>query len=268
MRRALIILALLAPAGVSGCGFVHSYRTVNVHVIDAETRQPIAGADVELSYLTMLDPFAPWPSSGRTAPDGIARLRATPFHSIHMRAKAEGYQWEDRSVTSAIIEAINKKEHTQPDVVFEMYAEPRATVELVVPVGYRGVIRTEFVRDEGYGLPGQRQFSYPVPESGIVQVRGPRMLTLTWTQTKARYADGTSLDRFPGEAEVGFCWIQSDGDANFYVVGTKRDEVAGHKLFNKQGADGVWRTDFDGIAAWVEQHRKMAAAEAPPARGN
>jgi hypothetical protein len=116
----------------------------------------------------------------------------------------------------------------QPDqhparFVLELYAEPRPTVELVVPTGYRGVVKAEVqIEAEMACPPGQRRFRYEVPESGVVRVSGPPLLRRALsTQFQAEYADGTSLKRNAPFPDVGFWWLKGDETTQIFVVGTQ-----------------------------------------------
>jgi hypothetical protein len=78
LTRPLLFAALLAVA--PGCQAFHSYRPVPVLVRDAESKQPIPGAHVRISYPLMEPAYAPpADSSGPTGADGVARLRAAPY---------------------------------------------------------------------------------------------------------------------------------------------------------------------------------------------
>ena len=82
-RSPIFLLVLFAFA--SGCQVLYRYRPVPVLVCDAETKKPIADADVHLSYPLSRDSRAPFNSSERTGPDGVAHLRAVPYGDFGVR---------------------------------------------------------------------------------------------------------------------------------------------------------------------------------------
>ncbi len=262
VRCPLYLFALVSS--VSGCQLFHDYRPVTVLVRNAETKKPIPGAEVGIIYLSMLDPFAPWSSSGKTDDDGVVHLSAAPYRCARMSAEANGYLMEDRDV--AVQEILNiepenpfkLKNPRRITHVVEMYSEPRPTIELIVPNGYRGLIKVEIMPlDDSRCTPGQRQFTYHVPPSGVVEMKGPRLLHhLSCTDYSARYEDATPLDAFaPGNA-VGFRWLTCvSRDDEYFVVGTHSDYNKSYRLFHKKNSEGAWYLDHEAAEAWTSQHR-------------
>jgi hypothetical protein len=87
LRLAISLVFLLALA--PGCQVLYRYRPLPVLVRDAETKKPIEGADVHLSYPLSRDSLAPFDSSERTDKDGIAHLRAAPYYRGVIKAEVE-----------------------------------------------------------------------------------------------------------------------------------------------------------------------------------
>lgn len=213
-----------------GCQSLHGYRPVPVRVEDAETNQPIAGAEVRLSYPNTQPSLAPRNSFGTTAADGIARLEAAPFGEPGpvVEVNANGYMAEEKYLTLEAVQAIpparrsEKIEERPVCLVVRMLAEPEPTVELILPTGYRGVVRARVaIQEDMPQTPGQRCFRYEVPSSGIVEVAGPPLLRRIFaTDFRARYADGATLPWQPKDSEVGLWWLRCDGDEQFFLVGT------------------------------------------------
>ncbi len=101
-----------------------------------------------------------------------------------------------------------------------MYAAPAPSVELVVPVGYRGLVHVETrIRDDLPFPPGQRCFRYDVPASGVIQVVGPALFRRV-PAIRATYADGTPLSSDAKDLDIGFRWVKSENDGELYLVGT------------------------------------------------
>ncbi|HEY7157480.1 MAG TPA: hypothetical protein VH575_26230 [Gemmataceae bacterium] len=233
LARCLFCLALLF-ALAPGCQFLHSYRPVAVLVRDAETKKPIPDAEIHLSYPLTRDSLAPCDSSAKTGRDGLARLRAAPYGSygVLMETNASGYQTESQDVSADAIQEVSPAHlfedmNRRPaDFVVEMYAEPRFAVELIVPAGYRGLIKTTLQIDENAACPpGQRCFRYEVsPRADVVAVKGPTILRrVSPSDYKARYAGGELLGEKMDLVTVGFRWLKRDGDDNYFVVGTRSE---------------------------------------------
>jgi hypothetical protein len=119
-------------------------------------------------------------------------------------------------------EAVEKR---PVSLVLEMYAEPRPTVELVLPAGYHGIVKVQMqIRDDAPPQPGQRLFSCVVSKSGEVQVVGPPVLRRAQPlDFRAKFADGMLVSFPPKETEVGLRWLHGSGSEQFFVVGTQVD---------------------------------------------
>jgi hypothetical protein len=161
---------------------------------------------------------APWDSSGTTAEDGTAHLKAAPSGDagIMVEASASGYLFEEKNL------ALDTPDAESGRVVLEMYAEPRPTIELVLPNGYHGMIRADVrVEENAPCPPGQRRFLCAVPASGDVEVIGPPLLRRVLpTDFCARYEDGTPLSRQAKVTELGFWWVKNDKGCQHFFVGT------------------------------------------------
>jgi hypothetical protein len=251
--RACVFLVGIVPF-TSGCLSFHDYRSVGVLVRDAETKKPISGAEVSLSYPLASSPFAPFGSSGNTGKDGIIHLRAVPNEDTGLRLEttAKGYQPEDQRLS---VEAVRKMApapwyefgSARPaDLVVELYAEPSFYVELVVPVGFRGLIKTSTDIDETVTCPiGERGFRYAVPTSGEVVIKGPaRVLQIYAPAYRCKVADGTVLDSQMDSVKVGFRWLSASGASQFFVVGTELEyqhflqDVPSEVVAPKSGSGG------------------------------
>src|SRR5581483_8644278 len=112
-------------------------------------------------------------SRGKTQPDGIARMELSPDPSDCPLAEltAHGYLWQEKSLPGGIG---GNKNPAAPDVSFELFAEPRPTVELVVPNLYRGLIEVKMqIQDDAPAVPGQRAFRVVVSPKGEAELTGP-----------------------------------------------------------------------------------------------
>jgi hypothetical protein len=230
LRLAISLAFLLALA--PGCQVLYRYRPVPVLVRDAETKKPIEGAEVHLSYPLSRDSLAPFDSSERTGRDGIAHLRAAPYGEFGARVDASvaGYLPEQVNVSTESIQHVDPPhpfegtQRSKPEVVVEMYSEPRFSVELVVPAGYRGVIKAEVeMQDDVAAPPGQRCYRYEVVD-GFVRVKGPGVLRRLYpSDYRACYADGTPLSGEMTLLKTGFRWLRGSGKEQFFFVGTQAE---------------------------------------------
>jgi len=222
-----VFLLVLAP----GCQVMYRYRPVPVLVRDAETKQPIANADVHLYYPLSRDSLAPFDSSERTSSDGVAHLRAAPYgdFGVRIEANAAGYMTDQADIATESIQHLKPPhlmEETQrrkPEFVVELYSEPRFSVELVVPPGYRGLIKAEIeMQDDAAVPPGKRCFRYEVVD-GRVRIKGPGILLrrVYASDYRASYADGTPLTGEMTLTKVGFRWLRGRDTEQYFVVGTK-----------------------------------------------
>ncbi len=236
-------------AALSGCQALHRYRDVTVLARDADTGMPIPGAEVRFSYPHSQQEFAPWVSAGPTGGDGTARLRAAPYGELDvaLEASAAGYLPERKSVPVEVVQAIDPPSlfgsapTRAPHFTLLMYsADPRPTVELVVTTGYRGEVAVEVMPQERAAhVPGQRQFRFPVPPSGVVQAVGPPLLAhVTIPSFTACYADGTPIPREAKGPQVGFWFLQSGDRYLRFLVGTQVDFATQSRTEEGEGRKG------------------------------
>ncbi len=228
----LIVGALLGVA-LPGCQACYSYRPLPVLVRDIETGQPIPGAEVRLSYPLADRSFGPWEAVGTTGADGIVRLRAAPYGDMGMLAevRSSDHMDEQKNIPPATINALEPArfnedvEKRPPQVIVEMYAHPNPTVELVLPTGYRGMVKVQLViQDDAPCPPGQRNFPCEVPPSGIAQLTGPFLLHRVFPPDFcARFADGSPVEREPKGEAVGLWSLKFEEQTFQFFVGTRQE---------------------------------------------
>jgi hypothetical protein len=233
LALSLVFAAFLLAAG-PGCQALHLYRPVTVLAQDAETKKPIPGAEVRITYPLAQPSTAPWESVATTGGDGLARLRAAPYGEagIMVDVTIPGYMTERKSFPVQAVEAVKpvsflgSAREGPADFVVELYAEPFPGVELVLPDGYRGLVKVAVkIKDDAPCPPGQRLFSYQVPASGVVEVTGPPLLRRVYSPDfRARYAGGAPLNPHPQERdEVGFWSLKTEGGYDHYLVGARAE---------------------------------------------
>jgi hypothetical protein len=230
--RSLVCL-VFSTAIAPGCQALHAYTPVSVVVRDAETKKAIPGADVRVSYPLSSPNTAPWDSTGRTGSDGIALVQAAPCDNgtIVVNVSADGYLFEEKNLPADVANAIQQAsfielgDRKHVSLVVEMYAEPSPAVELVIPEGYRGVVKADIqIREDAVCPVGQRCFRYEVSPSGEVQVTGPVLLRRVFAPDfHAKFADGAPLSPNPKGAELGFWPLRNEGSVQFFWVGTQNE---------------------------------------------
>jgi hypothetical protein len=247
-RKSALFLSLsgLLLASACGCQALHSYRNVTVQTVDAETKKPIPGAEVRLSYPLADASMAPWQSVGTTGSNGTIQLRAAPYGEvgIQLDSTVPGYMSAQKGFPVAAVEAIKQagffESPDQRPVNFtvEMYAEPFPSVELVLPNGYRGTVKVGVkIKEDAPLKPGQRLFSYEVPKSGVIEIVGPPLLRRVFTPDfDARFADGTRLNRQPQGEEVGFQCLKTEGGIDYFLIGTRAEYEALQRADRTEGA--------------------------------
>jgi hypothetical protein len=208
---------------------LHPQPPVLVEVRDAETREPIAGAQVRVWHAAIHSVT----SSGTTGPDGLAQIPAPPADDTPLiyEFMAKGYMARQMD---------HPLKRVQGGVTLELFAEPRPTLELVVANGYRGVVRAKIrVQDDLTYPPHQRLFSYPVPASAFVEAVVPPLFARGSTpDLRVRYAEGTPLSRDAKPYEVGCRWLKSDPDSEYvFLIGTQWEADTFRRNVNSTGGE-------------------------------
>ncbi|SRR5579883_23919 len=231
----LILLFCLVP----GCQVFQGDQSITVLVRDAETKKPVPTAEVYLCQRLKGDEIAPCRSRELTQADGIARLRTDPpgEYGFQVQTVAHGYLPEMRNMSADSLKkdssapSARKKDSSSPDLIMEVYAEPNFSVELVLPSGYRGLVKAEIQTQENLTLaPGQRCFRFPVSASGDVVINGPSLLQRVPPQEfRARYGNGPLLGTRMDVEKIGFRWIKGAGNHHYFVVGNQLDYEALHR---------------------------------------
>jgi hypothetical protein len=231
-----VLLLMIAP----GCLSLHSQQPISVQILDAETKQPIPGADAQLTGLAAPSSN----SSGAAGSDGTAHLKAATDGEpgLVVEAGANGYLDGKTHVPAETLRAAESSHGLswfgRPPIpaVVELYAEPRPTVELVVPAGFRGQVRARLqIQDDAPSTPGLRNFHCDVPATGVVVIMGPPVLDHAFAPDfRIQFTDGSPLSRNAAESEIGYWWLKSEGGYQCFFVGTPAEFAVA-----RQTDDGV-----------------------------
>jgi hypothetical protein len=223
--RPALSLAIVCLAGCT----VYRHREVEVAVRDAETHQPIPGAVVHVSNPhTGADPI-----TATAGPVGIAPVPFTPAagEPVMIEAMATSYTADSVVVGEAAVAAVPPSPFIGPamprpaDFTVELYAAPRFGVELVVPPGYRGLLRVDLNFKDDIPIPkGQRVFPFTASATGEIKGTGPGVLRrVPVSEFKARTTDGTPIGGQPDPEGVDLRWLRRDEGCEVFVLGTQAD---------------------------------------------
>ncbi|HEV3146801.1 MAG TPA: carboxypeptidase-like regulatory domain-containing protein [Gemmataceae bacterium] len=221
LRRVTITLLLtLLLLSNFGCGlstpFLSQGSWTSVTVRDAETDQPIPSAQVRVWHFNQTSSAN---SNHTVATDrsGKAQLQGLSGKTddLVLEVAAKGYATEEKSIDPA------------GQISILLYAEPNPTIELTVPGLYRGLVSVRVqIRDNQKTAPGERVFSFEIPESGVVEVAAPALFQHMSPDFRAKYADGAALPDRPQGPEVGLWWLKTSGEYEVFLIGTKGDYEA------------------------------------------
>jgi hypothetical protein len=252
---------LVILVGAPGCALLHDYRQTTILVRDGETKDPIAGAQVDVKYSIMFNLFGPWDECGHTGLEGTARLPVAAGEIRPcLRVSAGGYLDGQTVIPDEDLPARGSwwsRPPAKPPVIVDLYRGPAPTVELVFPNKFRGLVVVEFQPGVEDGRPGERSFSVRVPQSGLVEVRGPPVLQATHGdfgfQFAARFEDGSTLGN-------QFRWLTVTGDRWFYAVGSDADVAAARNIIDKRLGPNISSHDHESVERWIKERRAQTPA--------
>lgn len=223
---ALIVLVLFVPFWC-GCIKFYSQEQYQFKVVDAEQNKPVEGAIVSVAYI-FKEPVlnAPKPAEVVTDQSGLAELKVADYKA-HLRARAEGYiplRWLRFRKDSPAQH--NFKIQNDSEVIVSIYKEPKPTIEIVVPDGYRGPVALEFLASDkpAQVKAGQRFFSYNTSPKGYVQIQHSPLFDSC--KIIARYENGNPVPR-PSRSrpeQISFLRVYTRDQKRLYLIGTFKEE--------------------------------------------
>jgi hypothetical protein len=241
MRVLSLALPFCFSGAGSGCQSLNHYRPAPILVCDADTKKPIPDAVVWVSYPFKESSLAPKDMCRTTGSDGVAQMVAAPYGKLPLQvlANADGYMEETRPLPldtvgalkpAHLFEAVNLR----PAVLtVELYPHPLPKIELILPAGYRGIVKVKVdIQEDAPCPPGQRIFSYPVPSSGVAEITGPAILRHAFAPSfTLRYENGEPLPMAPkpvvppNQPPIGFWWLKSEGGYEHFLIGTPEENA-------------------------------------------
>jgi hypothetical protein len=264
-----LLAACLVVNGM-GCS-LYVNRPVTFHVRDAETKQPIQGAEIGTGYVIgmwdlgwFISPT--WgPRSGVTDADGKVTLFFDPKkENAAVWANAKGFINQDHLRGEALLTRLTSQSGLMPksDFYLDLQKEPDGRLDLIVPNGYRGSVVVHFAsNDSSPKIGGPRRSTYELNQDGHVWIQDPGLFgpTEKYARLVARFRDGaeipTVLDRYEAELKTDALALWLIGKIMnehewIYFVGTEGEAyVARHKLV----ADGQKFDDsaFPTNCSWL-----------------
>ncbi len=263
-------LAVAAVATAAGCG-QYKYAQNRVTVLDAETGNPIVGAEVRLRYSAA--PFSviamPRADSDTTDENGVAVLRATIDQNRGVwpdwDTSAEGYfpGYDNREILQASEQLAAALDSDAVDPVIELtlrrWVRPEPTVLVTVPTGYRGYVRVcpaESVESAPLAA-HRRVFSCTIDAYGLCELPPAPILAEVYPPKTCefRFADGTDLpvaQRGPREGDALAAWPLWWVDrCEVFVIADETTAAAERKSLRPQGV-----VDSSAYPAWAERVRR------------
>lgn len=243
-----LVFAVLVQANC-GCGVFRERRPMTVQVLDGDTREPVGGATVRVSYPNMLDFTAPRPTEATTDRNGLATLRVADYRWHWVRADHSDYRVsDDFRLDATEFRELPKRGDGRVKHTFLAYSNstPRPTVELVVPNGYRGPVKIRYETEE-QPTAGRRSFKFQVSPTGHVTIRGPRLVAERPKPDFAvAYEDGTAISSHGSQDRPGqdaFRWVHCGTDSDLYVIGTEADDAGLHARVHDRLGENHWGTN-------------------------
>lgn len=201
MIRCIIVCALLGVTMLGqGCA---SMRDYSLHVVDGETGEPLAGAQVEvLNTGGALSLSRTRSTTTDDAGRAIARVLPPRRGYSHLRIKAAGYgdlavPLRSAKAMGLTMEEVNGERRWRAP----MYRTPRAKLIIVLPDGYRGPLFVDVYRDDAGEAEAaqQREFIARPNDAGYVRVDAPLVLWremdpwLEYGRMEVRYENGEPI---------------------------------------------------------------------------
>ena len=119
-------------------------------------------------------------------------------------------------------EDVNRRRVTY---VMEIYTGPEPTIELVVPISFRGIFKAKIeTQADAATAPGQRAFRYEVPATGEVVLTGsPLLKHVHASNMSVKFADDAPLSHWAKETPIGYWWLKNEAGYHYFLIGTQSE---------------------------------------------
>ncbi|OWK36529.1 hypothetical protein [Fimbriiglobus ruber] len=217
-------------------------------VRDAETKRPVAGVEVEGHLLKFMDLAPPKQPKGATDADGIATLWVCQERWLNVNTYYDGFVQADQPIQYNPKDFERLPKRGEPtaagriDHIVELKPHPSPTFVLIVPEGYRGMLRVRFEVDDNVAVARQRFYPVPVDKSGLAVVRYPKAICgqggkrniLVRTVNGKRVPEGYTREA----EEIGLRWVHNTEDTELYLIGTGPEcEALKDRIYPKKPPD-------------------------------
>ena len=246
LTRVFLGLLVVLPT-VTGCHALHPTPTIPIVVRDAETKEPIPGAEIRL-WSPADNSTGRQEPTGTTGPDGVARIKAdySKVADVLIGVTAQDY------LPDQVDRVLAGKVPGSPPggAIVEMFRGPRPVIEVIVPSDFRGEFKVEVKPQEDTQNPERKRvFTCKVPPAGlrpaggfdftpvVVHVSGPPILSAEGRigpEFHGLYADMTPMPAEPKDKDIVMRWVRSEGPDQYFIVGTKVDQLSAQRAAEKQ----------------------------------
>lgn len=234
MRNLTLTALLLFMPLWSGCIAFYDHSQCHFKVFDAEQNKPVEGAVVSVSYILYKMPVLnfPKPTETMTNQNGLAELKVANSFARILDISAEGYTplriWGFQHDWPIID---NFKNQNENEFIVPIYRNPKPTIEIIVPDGYRGPVALDLIPDEKLiqEKPGKRNFSYKMMPNGYIPVQASPLLYEIDNiySITARHENGNSISSIQDSPEsIDFRLVVSSGfeaKKHLYIIGTEKE---------------------------------------------
>ena len=236
MRQLLNFILLVHITFLCGCMSMHTFRKVDVSVIDAETGEAVPHAEVSTECISLAAWNVPANAVVTTSEEGTATFKVANFKGgpTVWKANATGYLEQkataDRGTRIPLAFAKLSTDKTKPaTVLIKLFQGPAPSLKVIVPNDYLGPLRIDLVPVESktQAQTGKRDFVCYTDQYGYAQVAATELIQIIQpedyviqTEDGETYASKDLRDREAGLRSV----YTTEENTRFFVIGTWKEK--------------------------------------------
>ena len=247
MIRCVVVCALLGVMMLSqGCAS-RSMRDFPLRVVDGETGEALAGAQVEVTNRGWGALSLSRTQSATTDEAGHAVVRVRLPRRGYWTLRVRANEYSNLTVQQHSVEAVGlSREQADGDRRWRvpMFRGPKATLVIVVPDGYRGPLFLDVHRDDAEpSEPDRREFIARPNDAGYVRVDAPLVL---WRELQPWFHEGLIEVRYESGQVIPF------GRASFHNIAVDIDSF----IVRGDDTEPAARAPRDGVMLRPLRHRR------------
>ena len=277
MTTPRMAIALIVALALGGCNY--SYIEHCVTLIDGETRAPVQGALVSVTYMGF--PYGPVvqpkPSSGITNDSGEVLLRATSTRDQSVNpiwfTEPAGYfrlplYGDDYRAARSAIESAEAGSTGDVNVSLRVWAKPEPTIRVTLPAGYCGYVSICAPQQPPTGPQSRnRLFECTADARGRCELSAASILQHSSPRYEFQFADGvpcpyvgSTWEAKPGGMRSGAWHAGDDKDQHFkceaFVIGSEARAISERTWAHRWSGSSptfdevAWRAAYK---AWTER---------------